>query len=202
MRKKKNKAFVITKVKEKLIFVPPKKFLGKKISGAILLVLGSMIVTACLFNFYILPVLFSKASCPRVVPPEVKPSFPKRILIDRLNLDFPVEEAKIVGNQWGLSKTGLSYLPENSKLEDKGNLVIFGKNDPKFLGRLSEVKKSDKIYLFGEEKYLVFEVEETTAISPSDNSIFTASPERTLTIFSTSDYLKGRRFVVKARVAR
>lgn len=202
MKRKKSKAFVITKIKEKLVYVSPKKFMGKKISGAILLVLGSVIVTACLFNFYILPALFPKANCPEVAPPEIKPNFPKRILISRLNLDLSVEEAKIVGDQWALSKTGLSYLPENSELEDEGNLVIFGKNETKFLARLPEVRKKDQIFLLGEEKYLVFEVEETKTVSPSDNSIFTESPERTLTIFSTSDYLKGKRFVVKARVVR
>lgn len=190
----KEKAFVVTKVKQKLVFVPPKKFWGKKIIGAIFLILGSAILTACLFYFLIIPVFFQK-ECPRVSLPEETEQTPQRIFIPRLNLELPVEEAKLADGQWTLAGTGVFFLPGTTSFDKSGNVVIFGSN--KVLAKLNFIKKEDKIYLFGQEKYLVFEVTETKTVLPSDEAIFGESGQKTLTLFSTSDYLKGKRFVVK-----
>lgn len=198
MRRKKGKAFIITKVKEKLIYLPPKKFFGKKVSGVILLVLGSIIITGCLFNFYLIPIFFPKTECPKVSTPEIKPDFPAKLVIGRLNLEIPIEQARIINNQWAISETALSYLPENSDFKDKGNLVIYGKNDQKLLGRLTEMRKKDLIVLFWEKNSSIFEVSETKTVLASDETIFTINSGRTLTLFSTVDYLKGKRFMVKA----
>jgi len=196
MKRRRKKAFVITKVKPKLVFVPPKKFWGKKIVGAIFLILGSAILTACLFSFLIIPVFFQK-ECPRVSLPEETEQTPQRILIPRLNLDLPIEEAKLLEGQWVLADKGLSFFSGTTSFDKSGNIIIFGSN--KVLTKLNTIKKEDKIYLFGQEKYLVFEVIETETVLPSDETIFGEGDQKTLTLFSTSDYLKGKRFVIKAK---
>jgi len=196
MKRRRKKAFVITKVKPKLVFVPPKKFWGKKIVGAIFLILGSAILTACLFSFLIIPVFFQK-ECPRVSLPEETEQTPQRILIPRLNLDLPIEEAKLLEGQWVLADKGLSFFSGTTSFDKSGNIIIFGSN--KVLTKLNTIKKEDKIYLFGQEKYLVFEVIEIETVLPSDETIFGEGDQKTLTLFSTSDYLKGKRFVIKAK---
>jgi len=196
MKRRRKKAFVITKVKPKLVFVPPEKFWGKKIAGAIFLILGSAILTACLFSFLIIPVFFQK-ECPRVSLPEETEQTPQRILIPRLNLDLPIEEAKLLEGQWVLADKGLSFFSGTTSFDKSGNIIIFGSN--KVLTKLNTIKKEDKIYLFGQEKYLVFEVIETETVLPSDETIFGEGDQKTLTLFSTSDYLKGKRFVIKAK---
>ena len=196
MKRRRKKAFVITKVKPKLVFVPPKKFWGKKIVGAIFLILGSAILTACLFSFLIIPVFFQK-ECPRVSLPEETEQTPQRILIPRLNLDLPIEEAKLLEGQWVLADKGLSFFSGTTSFDKSGNIIIFGSN--KVLTKLNTIKKEDKIYLFGQEKYLVFGVIETETVLPSDETIFGEGDQKTLTLFSTSDYLKGKRFVIKAK---
>lgn len=196
MKRRRKKAFVITKVKPKLVFLPPKKFWGKKIVGAIFLIFGSAILTACLFSFLIIPLFFQK-ECPKIsCSPEIS-EFPEKIFIPRLNLELPVEEAKVADGQWALADAAVFFLPRAASFDKSGNIIIFGSN--KVLTKLNFIKKGDKIYLFGQEKYLVFEVTETKTVLPSDETIFAESEEKTLTLFSTSDYLKEKRFVVKAK---
>jgi len=196
MKRRRKKAFVVTKVKQKLVFVPPKKFWGKKIIGVIFLILGSAILTACLFYFLIIPLFFQK-ECPKVSLPKEAEQTPQRIFIPRLNLELSVEEAKLADGQWVLADASVCFLPGTASFVESGNLIIFGSN--KVLAKLNLIKKEDKIYLFGQEKYLVFEVVETKTVLPSDESIFAESNKKTLTLFSTSDYLKGKRFVVRAK---
>jgi len=198
MRKKRKKAFVITKVKPKIIFVPSQKFWGKKIIGVIFLVLGSVILTSSLFYFFLIPYLFVPREC-QTVPLNVIHQSPQKIYFPSLNLELPVIEGKVIEDQWLLPDEAVAFLPGVSIFEEEGNLVIFGRNNPKVLGRLSTIKKKEKIYLFSESNYLVFEVEETKRVLPTDESIFFKTSGKTLTIFSTADYLNGKRFLVKAQ---
>lgn len=198
MRRKRKKAFVITKVKPKLVFVPSKKFWGRKIAGALFLIFGSVILTSTFFYFFIIPVFFQKG-CPPITPPLEIMEFPQKVSIPRLDIEIQVEEAKVVDEQWVVLESNLSFLPGNASFEKGGNIIIFGSNKSKVLGKLPLVKKGDQIILFGHEKYLVFEITEAKTVLPTDETIFSETAEKTLILFSTSDYLKGKRFLVKAK---
>lgn len=89
------------KIKEKLVFVTPKKFFGKKILGIICLISGSLILTFSLVYFYLIPKLL-----PRFVPPqkeivEVKeapePFSAQRVLIPEAGIDLRIEGGSIKG---------------------------------------------------------------------------------------------------------
>ena len=89
-RKKEKKTFF--KIKEKLVFVPSKKFFGRKLAGIICLVCGSLILTVSLVYFYVIPKFFSAAKVNQIEIREEQSTFvPKRILLPYLGLDFPVE---------------------------------------------------------------------------------------------------------------
>lgn len=197
MKRKRKKAFVITRVKSKLVFLPPKKFWGKKITGVFFLILGSAILTASIFLFFIIPTFVKQECFPATMPAE-ELDIPKRLFIPKLDLDLPLTEAKIVEGKWPLTKEDAFYLPEPAVFKKGGNIVIFGSNQTKVLGSLTKIKKGDEIYVFGERQYLIFVVAETKTAEPSDLDIFLTTTEKTLTIFSTNDYLNGIRFVVKA----
>lgn len=198
MKRKRKKAFVITKVKPKLVFVPPKKFWGRKIAGTIFLVLGSAILTSTIFIIFLIPTFFQK-ECPTNMVEIIPKEEPKILFIPKLNLELPIVKAKIEKGQWELPEQTVAYLPGSSLTSKRGNLVIFGNNNLKVLGRLPLLKFKDKIYLLGESQYFVFEVEEAKTVLPTDETIFKDTEEKTLTIFSTPDYLKGKRFVVKTQ---
>lgn len=197
MKRKRKKAFVITKIKPKLVEVRPKKFFGKKILGVIFLVLGSVILTSWLFYFFLIPTFFSS---PAQTPAEkVYPvQLPVKMLIPSLGIDLSIVEARVDQDQWSLAESEIYFLPGTSPFDQPENIILFGKNSQKVLGKLSSIKISDQIYLFGEERYLLFEVTETKTVLPEDESIFSATSGASLTLFSTADYFKGKRFVVKA----
>ena len=89
-RKKEEKTFF--KIKEKLVFIPPEKLFGRKLTGIICLVCGSLILTVSLVYFYVIPKFFPAAKGNPAAIKEEQPTFvPRRILIPYLGLDFPVE---------------------------------------------------------------------------------------------------------------
>lgn len=90
-RKKEKQTFF--KIKEKLVFVPPKKFFKRKLMGIVCLLCGSLILAVSLAYFYVIPRFFpaTKSSTTEII--EKKTVFvPKRILVPYLGLDFSVEE--------------------------------------------------------------------------------------------------------------
>jgi len=91
-RKKQNKTFF--KIKEKLVFITPKKFLGRKFFGVLCLILGSLILAFTGAFFYIIPHFFPpKTKIVEIVPEE--PTFvPQRILFPKLGIDLPVYKNK------------------------------------------------------------------------------------------------------------
>lgn len=88
-RKKSKKTFF--KIKEKLILVPTKKFVGKRFLGIICLVCGSLILTISLVYFYLIPNFFSAKTKVVEIKEEKTPFVPERILFPYLGLDFPVK---------------------------------------------------------------------------------------------------------------
>jgi len=198
MKRKRKKAFVITKIKPKLVEVRPKKFFGRKILGVVFLVLGSAILTSCLFYFFLIPTFFSSPIQPEAEK-VYKIQLPIKILIPSQGIDLSIVEAQVDQDQWSLPESEICFLPGTTPFDQPENIILFGKNSQKVLGKLSSIKRSDQIYLFGEERYLLFEVTETRTALPEDESIFSATPGASLTLFSTADYFKGKRFVVRAR---
>lgn len=91
-RKKQKKTFF--KIKEKLVFITPKKFLGRKFFGVLCLVCGSLILAFTGAYFYIIPHFFPpKTKVVEIVPQE--PTFiPQRILFPKLGIDLLVYKNK------------------------------------------------------------------------------------------------------------
>jgi len=199
MRRTRKKAFVVTKFKPKLVIVPPKKFLGKRIIGVLFLVLGSAILTGSFFYFFLIPNYFKPDRSVKEVKKET--DFPRRLVIPVLSLDLPVAEARIIDGQWGLPANAAVFLPDNNFFAQKSG-TLFGSNQTGVLNNLGKVKKGDRIYLFGRENFLLFSVEEIVSSLPGEpnSNEKLPVPEGTLVLFSTGDYLKGKRIIVKAGI--
>jgi len=116
-RRKNRKSFF--KIKEKLVFITPKKFLGRKFFGVLCLILGSLILAFTGAFFYVIPHFFPpKTKIVEILPEE--PSFvPQRILFPKLGIDLPVYKNKPGEN-----------LPTNlSKIKTGEEILILGNKD-------------------------------------------------------------------------
>lgn len=194
MRRKRKKVFVVTKVKPKVVFISPKKFLLKKLLGAIFLILGSSLLTSVIFYLSVIPNYIQK----KIKMEEKRLMIiPKKILIPSLNLDMPIEEAVASQSSWILPSKAVAFIPDTFWGEEKEDLVIFGKSE--YLANLEKINKGDKIYILGKESYFIYQVENTKVTLPQDESIFAKTGEKKMTLFSTQDYSKGKRFVVIAK---
>jgi len=90
-RKKEKQTFF--KIKEKLVFVPPKKFFKRKLMGIVCLFCGSLIIAVSLAYFYVIPRFFPTTRSSTIEIIEKETAFvPERILFPYLGLDFSVEE--------------------------------------------------------------------------------------------------------------
>jgi len=85
------------KTKEKLVFLPAKKFLGRRVVGVILLIVGSLVLTFSLFYFYLAPILFPPKTEVVKVKEEKPPLVPKQVLIPALDLSYWPEKGTTEG---------------------------------------------------------------------------------------------------------
>lgn len=116
-RKKEKKTFF--KIKEKLVFVPPKKFFKRRLMGIVCLFCGSLILAVSLAYFFVIPRFFPATKSSTVEIIKKQPAFvPKRILVPYLGLDFPVEEEVV--------KT---ELPLKNFVVEKGAEILVLSND-------------------------------------------------------------------------
>ncbi|HUW24004.1 MAG TPA: hypothetical protein VMW04_00070 [Patescibacteria group bacterium] len=85
------------KTKEKLVFIPPEKFLGRRVLGVVLLIAGSLILTFSIVYFYLVPVFFPPKTEMVKVREEKPPFVPKRVLIPAFDLSYWPEEGTVEG---------------------------------------------------------------------------------------------------------
>ncbi len=95
-RKKQKKNFF--KIKEKLVFITPKKFLGRKFFGVLCLVCGSLILAFTGAYFYLIPHFFPPKTKIVEVLPKESAFVPQRILFPQLSIDLPIFNNKPFGD--------------------------------------------------------------------------------------------------------
>ncbi len=85
------------KIKEKLVFIPPKQLRGRKFLGVLCLVAGSLILAITASYFYILPRFFPAKTKVVAIKAEKEPFIARRVLILNRNLDFTADGDKVEG---------------------------------------------------------------------------------------------------------
>jgi len=89
---------IFFKIKEKLILVPPKKFIGRRLIGIFCLGLGSLILAFSTIYYFILPNFFPK-TVPVIPAVEEKKEFvPKRLVIPSAGMDLLIKNNSYEGN--------------------------------------------------------------------------------------------------------
>jgi LPXTG-site transpeptidase (sortase) family protein len=141
--------------------------------------------------------------CPGVNPAptgEDKTSFPIRILIPRLSVDLPVQEAKVEGNNWELFEDAASFLSTSAKIGQKGNTVIYAHAKFNLFGPIKRAKKGDRIYILTNNNWAIYEVFQTQTVPANKIEVVLPTAGKTLTLYTCTSFLDKDRFVVSARL--
>lgn len=98
-RKTKRNKKSFFKIKEKLVIIAPKKFVGRKLIGVICLFLGSLILASSTIYFFIIPKYFSsqpnQPETEKIIEQKI-PFVPNKILIPHINFSSPVINGEII----------------------------------------------------------------------------------------------------------
>jgi len=132
-RPKKKKAFF--KIKEKLVFVSPKKFLARKIIGIIFLISGSLILAASLIYFYLLPRFFPPKNEIIKVREGTEQFSSQRVLIPSITLDLKIGKQGLEGKM--LSKV--------EKLTEGTEIFVLGKESYRIYKVISQQAKMGSV---------------------------------------------------------
>lgn len=124
---------------------------------------------------------------------------PVRLVISRLGIDLPVEEAVIVNNLWPVSGRAALHLDASPIPGDVGNSVIYGHNWASLLGPLKSARVGDQIEVtLGDAATRLFRVEYLAVVTPDQTHILDQTSDRRLTIYTCVGFLDGKRLVIVA----
>ena len=71
-----------------------------------------------------------------------KYSTPISIFISKLNISLPVKETNIINGTWQVFDESANFLETSARLGEQGNIIIYGHNQNKVLGKLIGGKTS------------------------------------------------------------
>lgn len=126
-RKREKKTFL--KIKEKLVFVTPKRFFGRKVVGIIFLIGGTLLLALSLIYFFLIPRLFPDRPKIEQVLENKNTFLPRRVLIPSVNLNFLVYEGIVAESDFS----------EFTKVKKGDEILILGKETYKIY-RLTNIE--------------------------------------------------------------
>ena len=130
----------------------------------------------------------------------MKDKQPARIIIPKISLDLEVTPARITGNKWETTESGVSYMLGSSVPGEKGNTVIYGHAKNSIFGNLKKLKKDDLIYVLTNEKWYRFKVAEIKNVMPKETQVVGPTLTPTLTLFTCTAFLDSKRLVVVSKI--
>jgi len=175
----------------------------KNFSSRILTLAGILLIIFSLF-------LYWQKTTPRRVAFNLESNFntrdahqgeavPTKLIINELGIELPVFGAEIVGNNWPVTKNGVSFLSSSALPGTKGNSILYGHNWNSLLGPLTKAKPGQKIeVLLSDGNIVNFVVDSTQIVSPNQASVLAESRDKRLTIYTCTGFLDSQRFVVSA----
>lgn len=166
----------------------------KRIAGALYLLIGCAL-------FLYGGVLIRERTVPVSKQPQVRLADSDRVFslsIPSAQIDLPVYTATISGTTWQTTKRGVSYLSTSPFPGMSGNSVLYGHNWPNLLGNLHRVKPGDAIYITRRNATSRFVVRYVSVVSPHTSSVYAASEDTRLTLYTCTGFLDRERLVITA----
>jgi sortase A len=125
---------------------------------------------------------------------------PLKLRIESIHTELNIIPASIVRGEWEVTDEGLSYLASSPIPGTVGNSVLYGHNWKNILGSLPYVKPGNEIIIeMSNGSELLFLVEKTQVVEPTNVSILAPTNEAQLTLYTCYGFLDSKRFVVVAK---
>lgn len=120
------------------------------------------------------------------------------VLIPSADIELPAYSATINGTTWQTTKRGVSYLSTSPLPGEKGNSVLYGHNWPNLLGNLHSVKPGDAVFVMRGNAMTRFIIRYIAVVKSSEYSVYAASNDTRLTLYTCTGFLDRERLVVTA----
>jgi len=127
---------------------------------------------------------------------------PTRIIIPTVNIDVPVNEAKLTNGFWEVSETTASHGMGSSYPGSLGNTVLFAHARAGLFLSLRDIKIGDNIYILTNDRWHRYRVESKREVQPTDVTVIQPTKDETLTLFTCSGFLDSKRLIVVAKPNR
>lgn len=145
--------------------------------------------------------VLSFSEAPKPVETVEEGDLPERITVSKVKIDLPVLPAKVVDNQWEISKEGAFYLLGSGIPGRKGNVVIYGHNQNNLLGPIRWLEPEDKIIVSNKKRMdFIYQIVETKTVSPQTTEVLAPTEDATLTLYTCTGFLDKDRFVIVAKL--
>lgn len=137
---------------------------------------------------------------PIPVNPQAESKSPDvRILrIPSIGVTLPIIPAQITDGMWQTTDKGISHAATTPAPGTTGNSVLYGHNWPNLFGNLTKIKPGDEITVHYGGNSVTYMVRFTAIVDPGVTSVFTATNDTRLTVYTCTGFLDAKRFVVTA----
>ncbi len=130
----------------------------------------------------------------------IKPSYIKSYPV---GVDVKVGDASINDGVWTILPDSVSYLVDSAGLGDGGNIIMYGHNRDNILGPIRWIKEGAVIEVTGNNNLIYkYEVVKTDVVGPDNLDYIKDTQEETLTLYTCTDFLDSKRFIVVAKPVR
>ncbi len=134
-----------------------------------------------------------------VVEEVAKRSRPVRLKIDKLSVDLPIEEGRVINDQWEVSEAGVSHWDQSVNPGEMGNVVIYGHNKNSLLGPIRWLEIGDRVEVINKDgEEFEYAVSEFMRVDNDDVSQIMPKDEEVLTMYTCDGFLDSERYVVVA----
>ncbi len=122
-----------------------------------------------------------------------------RIVIAELAVDLPIKKAKVIKGYWEVFEDSAAW-GEGSGLPGKvGNQVIFAHAREGLFLPLKEVSVGMNIYLFTEDKWYAYQIDEIRQVYPNQIEVIAPTEDERLTLYTCSGFNDSKRLIVVAK---
>lgn len=132
--------------------------------------------------------------------PDLTKKDPMRIIVPSVGIDQKVIESKIIDGEWELSDRVANHLTTSSDPGGNGNIIIYGHNHHSILGNLRYIKEGAQVTIIDIDSLLhTYTVVDTYEVDPDQVELIQPTKEEVLTLYTCSDFLGSKRFIVVAK---
>ena len=135
---------------------------------------------------------------PTVIPFEKTHAIPTQLIIEKIQMDLPIEQTAITNGIWQVSND-VSHLTTSARPGENGPIILYGHNTTDRLGPIRWLSKGDLIEVKSADGEIHnYIIDQTMTVNPNRLDVFTQKPGETLIIYTCDGFADLQRFVLIA----